>query len=106
LGVRANEGLIMSAISVTLSNGHVIEFEAGDATQDVSTSYAVDGAGVLTIESRRMKSAGELVITHQRFSPAAWHCVEEADMSVPCAVPPWVSGVIGSSAACSGIDRR
>lgn len=102
LGARhptANERAVMTsavAVSVTLHDGRVIKFEMNDAAQD-GTSYSVDSAGVLTIESRRIKTAGELVVRHQRFSPAAWHCVEEADVDLPCAVPPWVSGVVGSS---------
>jgi hypothetical protein len=86
----------MTAVSVTLNNGQVIEFEANDATQVAGRSYSLDSAGVLTIESRQISAEEELVITYRRFSPAAWHCVEEADSPIPCVVAPWHAGVIGS----------
>lgn len=87
-------------VSVTLSSGRVIKFDTRDGAQQ-GMSYSVDGAGVLTIESRQIGHMGRSVITYQRFSPAAWQCVEEAHAEEPhsetsCAMPAWLSGVVGA----------
>ncbi|QUR67378.1 hypothetical protein [Mycobacterium spongiae] len=84
-------------VTVTLHDGQVITFDTSNTDQEAGTSYSVDAAGVLTIESKQPMPAGELVVTRQLYSPAAWHRVDEANSTTLCAVPAWVSGVIGSS---------
>lgn len=83
----------MTLVNVTLENGQVIKFETADQ-QDYGVSHSVDIAGVLMIESRRVTDGGELVTTRYRYSPGAWHSIEETDSSMNCTVPPWLSGVI------------
>ena len=83
---------------MTLTNGEIIKFEADNApNDDPGTSYAVDEAGVLTIESREQRSTGELVIRRLRFSPSSWLRIED-DTVVRCSAPPWAPGVIGTAA--------
>ncbi|KLO33399.1 hypothetical protein MHAE_07654 [Mycobacterium haemophilum DSM 44634] len=83
-------------VTVTLSNGRVIRLETDDTEHEASGSYAIDDGGVLMIESRQVKSTGEIVVTRQRYSPAAWQCVEHDHAIGYSDVPPWTAGVIGS----------
>ncbi|WP_045843380.1 hypothetical protein [Mycobacterium lepromatosis] len=95
-GTAAAKERLDMMVTVTLSNGQVIRLDTDDTEHEMSGSYAIDDAGVLMIESRQVRSTGEVVVTRQRFSPAAWQCVEQDHAIGYSDVLPWTAGVIGS----------
>lgn len=87
----------MSRIIVTLANGKIIEFDRKDVGRDVGTSYQLDPAGVLTIESKCAMGALGKETRQQRFSPAAWSSIEEID-TFDALSGVVVGGVVGGAA--------